>query len=148
MEIPLFSPLLQNSLATLAAFALALSWLNLMDRLAHQGVLEQTLSRKLIHIGTGPLFIFCWPLFSTSADARYWAALVPLVITLKFVGIGLGWINDAAAVKSMTRHNDPREILRGPLFYGIAFIVCTILFWRTSPVGMLALMIMCGGGCN
>ena len=103
------------------------------------------MSRKLIHIGTGPLFVLSWPFFSDNSDARYWAALVPLIITLKFVGIGIGWIDDAAAVKSMTRHNDPREILKGPLFYGIVFIACTVLFWRTSPVGMLALMIMCGG---
>jgi phytol kinase len=45
----------------------------------------------------------------------------------------------------MTRHGDPREILRGPLYYGIVFVVCTVLFWRHSPVGILALMLMCGG---
>jgi len=38
-----------------------------------------------------------------------------------------------------------REILRGPLYYGLIFVACTLLFWRTSPVGVLALMLMCGG---
>jgi phytol kinase len=45
----------------------------------------------------------------------------------------------------MTRHGDPREILRGPLSYGIVFVICTIVFWRTVPEGIVALMILCGG---
>jgi phytol kinase len=116
-----------------------------MDGLAHTGQLEPTLSRKLIHIGTGPLFVLCWPLFSATPLARYWAALVPLAITCQFFAIGIGLIRDPAAVSAMTRHNDPQEILRGPLLYGLAFIACTILFWRDSPVGILALMVLCGG---
>jgi phytol kinase len=27
----------------------------------------------------------------------------------------------------------------------VIFVVCTIVFWRHSPIGILALMIMCGG---
>jgi phytol kinase len=137
--------MLRDGLATVATFAVALSWLKLMDGLADREVMAQTLSRKLIHIGTGPLFVLCWPLFSDSFYARFLAALVPLALTGKLTAIGLGWLHEPATVKAMTRHNDPREILRGPLYYGIAFIVCTVVFWRTSPVGILALMTMCGG---
>jgi phytol kinase len=139
------SPIVHNGLATVVTFAAALSWLKLMDWLAYRDFTEQTLSRKLIHIGTGPLFVLCWLLFTDGFYARFGAALVPFAITLKFAAIGLGWLSDPSAVKSMTRHNDPREILRGPLYYGVAFVLCTIVFWRNSPVGILALMIMCGG---
>jgi phytol kinase len=45
----------------------------------------------------------------------------------------------------MSRSGDRREILHGPLFYGVAFVVLTLIFWRHSPVGMVALMILCGG---
>lgn len=124
---------------------LALSWLRIMDALAANGMLEQKLSRKIIHMGTGPLFVLCWPFFSPQPTARYFAALVPLAITLQFIGIGVGWIKDPDAVQAMTRTGNPKEILKGPLFYGLVFVVCTIGFWRTSPVGMLALMMMCGG---
>lgn len=137
--------LYRDILVTFLAFAIALSWLRLMDTFAHRGVIEPTLSRKLIHIGTGPLFISCWPLFSSQPWARWFAALVPLAITLKFIAIGCGLIQDPAAVQAMTRHNNPREILRGPLLYGAVFVGCTLIFWRHSPVGMLALMILCGG---
>jgi phytol kinase len=137
--------MLQNGLATLLTLALAIAWLRLIDRLTHQGRIAPKLSRKIIHITTGPLFVLCWPLFSESAIARFWAALVPLVITLQFVAVGTGLIEDPSAVQAMTRTGQPAEILKGPLYYGLVFVLCTVLFWRTSPVGMLALMILCGG---
>jgi phytol kinase len=45
----------------------------------------------------------------------------------------------------MSRSGDRREILKGPLFYGIIFVVLTLVYWRNSPIGMVALMLMCGG---
>ena len=143
---PYFSnKLTQDIVATVVTLAVALLFLRGMDFLAHRGLLEQRLSRKIIHIGTGPLFVLCWNLFSAEPSARYLAALVPLAITAQFVLVGLGLMKDEMAVKAMTRHGDPREILRGPLFYGVVFVVCTAVFWRHSPVGILALMLMCGG---
>ncbi|QUY43765.1 diacylglycerol/polyprenol kinase family protein [Acaryochloris marina] len=139
------NPLLQDSVVMVITLLLALSWLRIMDALAANGVLEQKLSRKIIHMGTGPLFVLCWPFFSPQPTARYFAALVPLAITLQFIAIGVGWIQDPDAVQAMTRTGNPKEILKGPLFYGLVFVACTIGFWRTSPVGMLALMMMCGG---
>ncbi|MBM4425450.1 MAG: phosphatidate cytidylyltransferase [Chloroflexi bacterium] len=136
---------LQDTVATVVTFAVALTWLRIIDALAHRGLVEQKLSRKIIHIGTGPLFVLCWNLFSAEPWAKWAAALVPLAITAQFVAVGFGLIKDDAAVKAMTRRGDPREILRGPLYYGIVFVICTVIFWRHSPVGILALMLMCGG---
>jgi len=45
----------------------------------------------------------------------------------------------------MSRNGDRREILRGPLYYGIIFVVMTLVFWKDSPIGMVAVMLMCGG---
>lgn len=145
-SIQLFQhPLWHDSIAAFITLALALLWLRTMDAIAHKGWLEPKLSRKFIHIGTGPLFVLCWPFFSDDYSARYFAALVPLSITVQFIATGLGWIQDPAAVKAMTRTGNPKEILRGPLYYGLVFVICTICFWRTSPVGIVALMLMCGG---
>lgn len=135
----------QDSVATAITLALALGWLRLIDALAVRGYIEQRLSRKIIHIGTGPLFVLCWNLFSAQPWARWCAALVPLGITVQFLLVGLGVMKDEAAVKAMTRTDNPREILNGPLYYGIVFVISTLLFWRQSPVGILALMLMCGG---
>lgn len=135
----------QDIVAAVITLAAALGWLRVMDALAARGWLDHRLSRKIIHIGTGPLFVVCWNLFSGEPWARWAAALVPLAITLQFAAVGLGWMKDEAAVQAMTRTGDPREILRGPLYYGLVFVVCTLVYWRTAPAGLLALMLMCGG---
>ncbi len=137
--------LAQDFRATVVTFVLALGWLRLMDGLAARGKIEPHLSRKVIHIGTGPLFVLCWLLFSPAPAARLFAVLVPLAITARFVLVGVGWIRDDDAVKAMTRSGSRREILRGPLFYGLVFVAFTLLFWRTTPVGIVALMILCAG---
>ena len=136
---------MNNWIALIITFASALGWLRLMDFFAHRGWIESRLSRKIIHIGTGPIFVLCWLLFDGEVASRWMAALVPLAITVQFALIGLGIIEDEASVKSMSRTGDPKELLRGPLFYGIAFVVLTIVFWLDSPVGIVALMLMCGG---
>ncbi|MBT3336812.1 MAG: phosphatidate cytidylyltransferase [Anaerolineae bacterium] len=136
---------MNNWIALIITFAAALGWLRLMDFFAHRGWIESRLSRKIIHIGTGPIFVLCWLLFDDISAARWMAALVPFAITVQFALIGLGIMKDEASVKAMSRTGDPKEILRGPLFYGIVFVVMTLVFWKDSPVGIIALMLMCGG---
>ena len=132
-------------LALVLTFIIALAWLRLMDFAAQRGWIESRLSRKIIHIGTGPIFVLCWLMFPDVWYARWLAALVPLLITAQFALVGLGVMKDEASVKAMSRTGDRREILRGPLFYGIVFVVMTLVYWKDSPIGMTALMLMCGG---
>ena len=134
-----------NFIATVITFLLALAWLRLMDFFAHWGWIESKLSRKIIHIGTGPIFVLCWLLFDQQYSARFLAALVPFATTIQFALVGLGILKDEAAVKAMSRTGVRQEILRGPLFYGIIFVLLTILFWKDNMVGMISLMILCGG---
>lgn len=126
-------------------FFLAIAWLRINDFLAHKGWVSGPLSRKIIHMGTGPIFVLCWLLFPETGLSRYLAALIPLAITLQFALVGLGIIRDPAAVDAMSRSGDRREILRGPLFYGIVFVIVTLLYWKSSPIGIIALMLLCGG---
>ena len=136
---------MNNYIALAITFAIALGFLRLMDFFAHRGWIESKLSRKLIHIGTGPIFVLCWFFFNNDPSARWLAALVPLAITIQFALIGLGVIKDKASVDAMSRTGDPKEILHGPLFYGIMFVVLTVVYWKDSPIGIVALMMMCGG---
>ena len=131
--------------ATILTFAIALVFLRLMDFFAQRGWIDSRLSRKLIHIGTGPIFVLCWLFFPDAPASRWLAALVPFAITVQFALVGLGIMQDEASVKGMSRTGDPKEILRGPLYYGVMFVALTVIFWKDSPVGMTALMIMCGG---
>jgi phytol kinase len=134
-----------NWIALVITFVCSLAWLRLNDFFAHRGWISSPLSRKIIHMGTGPIFVLCWLLFNDAPSARYMAAIVPLAITIQFFLIGIGVIKDQAAVDGMSRSGDPKEILRGPLYYGIVFVVLTVWFWKDSPNGIIALMLLCGG---
>lgn len=136
---------MNNIIALAITFALSFIFLRSMDYIAHRGLIDSKLSRKLIHIGTGPLFVLCWFLFNNDPSARWLAALVPFAITVQFALIGFGVIKDKASVEAMSRTGDPKEILRGPLYYGIMFVALTVVYWKTSPIGIIALMMLCGG---
>lgn len=136
---------MNNAIALAISFGLAMFWLRLNDFFAHKGWISSDLSRKIIHIGTGPIFVLTWLLYNSAPEARFLAALIPLAITAQFALVGLGLWRDPSAVTAMSRTGDRREILRGPLFYGIAFVLLTVLYWKDSPIGIIALMLLCGG---
>lgn len=131
--------------AFIVTLLLALTWLRLNNFMAARGWVSGPVSRKIIHIGTGPIFVLCWLLFPETYSSRFWAALIPLGITVQFLLVGLGLVKDEAAVVAMTRHGQAREILRGPLFYGVVFVLFTVLYWYDTPIGLVALMLLCGG---
>ena len=134
-----------NWIALALTFVASLIWLRLNDFAAHRGWVSSQVSRKIIHIGTGPIYVLCWLLFTDAPNARFLAMLVPLVITGQFFLVGIGVVKDEAAVQAMSRSGDPKEILRGPLFYGLVFVLVTIFYWKENPIGITALMLMCGG---
>lgn len=134
-----------NWIALVITLVIALAWLRINDFLAHKGLIPSGISRKIIHIGTGPIFVLCWLFFSDSRFAPFLAAIIPLGITLQFALVGFGLLRDSSSVEAMSRTGNRREILRGPLYYGMAFVLLTILFWRHSPTGIVALMCLCGG---
>jgi phytol kinase len=131
--------------AVVITFIIALAWLRFMDWVAAKGYIDHRLSRKIIHVGTGPFFVLCWLLFPENEYSRYLASLVPLLFTIQFALIGIGIIKDQATVNAICRTGNPREMLLGPLFYGIVFVVLTIIYWTDSPIGIIALMLLCGG---
>ncbi len=95
-----------DPLALVITLVAALAWLRINDFLAHRGIISSALSRKIIHIGTGPIFVLCWLLFTSAPSARFVAAIVPLGITLQFFMVGAGIIKDKAAVVAMARTGD------------------------------------------
>ncbi|KAI8539718.1 hypothetical protein RHMOL_Rhmol09G0204600 [Rhododendron molle] len=82
---------------------------------------------------------------STSTEARYFASLVPLANCLRLVTYGLSLATDEGLIKSVTREGKPAELLRGPLYYVLILVMCVLVFWRESPVGVISLAMMCGG---
>ncbi|KAL8551682.1 hypothetical protein ACS0TY_000667 [Phlomoides rotata] len=137
--------LLQDAGATALVVGGAYALVSTFDNLTRRNIIEQNLSRKLVHIFSGLLFLASWPIFSTSTGARYFASLVPCLNCLRLLINGLSLITDEGLVKSLSRQGKPEELLKGPLYYVLVLILCAVVFWRDSPVGMISLAMMCGG---
>jgi hypothetical protein len=45
----------------------------------------------------------------------------------------------------MSRTGNKRELLLGPLMYGIVFVYSTVVYWRSSPAAIVAMMLLCAG---
>ncbi|CAN4090169.1 unnamed protein product [Withania somnifera] len=139
------SSMLQDAGATALVIAGAYALVSTFDFLSERKLIEQNLSRKLVHIFSGLLFMVSWSIFSGSAWARYFASVVPLINCLRLVIHGLSLATDEGLIKSVTREGKAEELLRGPLYYVLVLILCALLFWRESPVGVISLGMMCGG---
>lgn len=137
--------ILQDAGAASLVMGGAYALVSTFDKLSQRNIIKQNLSRKLVHIISGLLFMVSWPVFSTSSGARYFASLVPLVNCLRLLIHGLSLANDEGLIKSVTRDGKPEELLRGPLYYVLVLIFCAVIFWRESPVGVVSLAMMCGG---
>ncbi|CAM6050942.1 unnamed protein product, partial [Sphagnum compactum] len=123
----------------------ALSILQFFDELAKRDLLEKKLSRKLVHILSGLVFMLFWPLFSMAPYAKYMAAFAPAANGLRMIGLGLGLLKNDALVKAMSREGGRRELLKGPLYYALTITLVTLCFWRNSPVAAVAVANLCAG---
>ncbi|XP_073223620.1 probable phytol kinase 1, chloroplastic isoform X2 [Cicer arietinum] len=93
--------LIHNGGATIGVLGGAYALVFAFDDFTRKNILNQGLSRKLVHILSGLLFLVSWPIF--------------------------------------------RELLRGPLYYVVILMLCAVVFWRDSPIGVVSLAMMCGG---
>lgn len=71
--------------------------------------------------------------------------MIPLAMSLKVGAVGANIIKDPAFVNSMSRSGRPSELLYGPLTYGVIFVASTLIYWRHSPGGVLAMLLLCVG---
>jgi phytol kinase len=83
-------------------------------------------------------------LFPDKNISRYLAALVPFLIALQLFLVGKGKMQDRTSILAMARSGEKSELLKGPLLYGIVFVLITVFFWKSIHAGV-ALMILCGG---
>lgn len=123
----------------------AVIWVKLFDFLARHQVFDRKLSRKLVHITAGPLFVLTWSLFSWAHQARFYAAVIPALQAVRLMLIGFGAIQSPNTIRAVSRGGDRQELLRGPLYYVLILGAVTAGYWRGSPAGLLVIALMCGG---
>lgn len=137
--------IIHDILASGLTALVALACLRFWDEMAKRDVFDQKLNRKFVHISIGLIFMLFWPLFSTGRQASYLAALAPGLNIFRMIGLGLGIVKNEAMVKSMSRHGNARELLKGPLYYASTITLVTVIFWRISPIGPVTISNLCAG---
>ena len=119
-------------IATVISIVILLGIVQLNALLQKKGKVSPIITRKLVHILAGPIFVVTWILFSGEIISHYIAVIVPLLFVLQFVAIGTGVMKNESFVASMSRSGDPRELLQGTLYYAIVMVLMTF-FWFYVP---------------
>ncbi|MHA1775446.1 MAG: hypothetical protein DRO88_04705 [Promethearchaeia archaeon] len=123
---------LWDIIAMLISTVILLVVVKISGRIQKSGILPTYITRKIIHIIVAPIFLVCWLLFSGAISSRYIALIVPVLFVVQFAAIGTGILKDEDFVRSMSRTGDPKELLRGTLFYSVVIALVT-LFWFYIP---------------
>ncbi len=126
---PLFGlpPILWNMFTTFIVFVYIMSIIKFMDFLVTKGF-PQDVSRKIVHVAAGSWVIF-WPLFCAKDLSYVLNIAVAVLWTILFIVKGLTASSEDYAVKTMTRSGDPKELLRGPLFFTLVMEVLGVFFF-------------------
>ena len=119
-------------IAVVISIVILLALVQINAFLQKKGVVSQIITRKLVHILVGPVFVVTWMLFSGEIISHYLAVIVPLLFVLQFVAIGTGMMKNESFVDSMSRSGDPQELLGGTLYYAIVMVLMTF-FWFYVP---------------
>ncbi|MHA2108751.1 MAG: diacylglycerol/polyprenol kinase family protein [Candidatus Hodarchaeales archaeon] len=113
----------------------------LMEKMVTSGKLSSDLSRKVIHIAAGS-FIWIWLFIDTSDGITYlFNIAVPLLFFFTFLYKGYRGSPDDKDVKTMSRTGDPRELLKGTLYFTIIMMIAGTIFFG-SYAGFLMMAVV------
>lgn len=140
------TPLARDTVCALVLAVLAKIWVKLWGSLADSGALPSTLTRKLIHAGTGPLFVAGWPFFSDAPTAVLAACAVPVInlCRIAIAGRGGGSSDGAELISSLSRSGAASEVTKGPFYYTWVLLGATAFSFRALP-GVIAVCQMAVG---
>ena len=133
--------LVNDAGCTAGAAAGAVAWIKIWTSLAEKGVIDAKLARKIVHCGSGPLYLLVWRFYSDASLARVVAALVPALNILKLQKASQ---DDNELSRAISRSGDPSEVLGGPYVYTWVLLLAALLAFRT-PYAVVAVAQMAVG---
>jgi len=137
----------RDPLCTLVLVVSSVAWIKICNALAGSGLTSQYISRKLVHMGSGPLFVLCWPLFSSTQSGQIAACAVPVLSILRLVRAGSRADGGQAdLVKAVSRSGDKKEALGGPMVYTIVLLASTLFGWRSLVSAVAICQMAIGDG--
>ena len=132
----------RDPLCTVALVVASVIWIKLCKLVGSQYV-----SRKLVHMGSGPLFILFWPIFSTTPSGQIAACLVPVISVLRLLRAGSRTDGGQAdLINAVSRSGDKKEALEGPMVYTLVLLASTLFGWRKVVSAVAVCQMAIGDG--
>lgn len=142
-------PVVRDVACALGGIIGAVGWLGVWTWLARTGRVDPKVSRKVVHCGSGPLFLLTWPLFSKAYAARFIASVVPATNALRLLRAGTSTGKagqDSGLVSAISRSGRPEEVLQGPFVYTLVLLASTSAGWLTIPAISAVCQMAAGDG--
>jgi phytol kinase len=133
-------PHIRDIALSAAIMLTSVGWLQMWIQLAKHNKVETSLARKIIHTGSGPLFVALWPFYSSdSLNTRIISAAVPILTIVNLLSSYLKPpqqdINNLSAnasydlVDAISR-GDRSAAVRGPLIYSFVLAYAALTGFR------------------
>ena len=137
----------RDPLSSVVLVIASVAWIKVCNLLSGSGLTSQYLSRKLVHMGSGPLFLLCWPIFSQTPSGQVCAALVPVLSIIRLLRAGSRKDGGQAdLVQAVSRSGDKKEALGGPMVYTIVLLLSTLFGWRSLVSAVAVCQMAIGDG--
>jgi len=131
----------QNAGSAVLLLCASIASIKICNLLSDAGLTSQYVSRKLVHVLTGPLFVLCWPLFTDGLAGQLAAMSVPILSVVRLLRAGrapAGSEAGADLVRAISRSGSKKEALEGPMAYTLVLLASTVFGWR-SIVSIVAI---------
>ena len=104
------------------------------------------ITRKIIHIFTGPIFILTWKLYPKGNYGKIASTIPFLASGIFFLLHILKKYKISKLLKNIvSRSGESIELIEGPFFYGILIGILTSIFYLNHPIGIITILILCFG---
>ena len=104
------------------------------------------ITRKIIHIFTGPIFILTWKLYPKGNYGKIASTIPFLASGIFFLLHILKKYKISKLLKNIvSRSGESIELIEGPFFYGIIIGILTSIFYLNHPIGIITILILCFG---
>ena len=108
--------------------------------------LPSRITRKIIHILTGPIFILTWKLYPEGNYGNVCSTLPFLASSLfLYLYIFKNYQLSKIMKNILSRSGNSIEIIEGPFFYGILIGILTSIFYNYHPIGIITIIILSFG---
>ncbi len=124
------TPLVYNSIVAIVSVIYVFAVVAIMDKFVKSGF-PQEVSRKIVHIAAGSWIMF-WLFYDNSHWSKYFNIAPAFIWCILLLQKGFFAKPDDEAVKTMTRNNDRKELLKGPFYFTLVMNLMGTLFYNSN----------------